>query len=101
MLDEQTLFREEQIENAELKESIRLFFAKPPTVLKKEEWGCVTDCISVISLESRKCVRQYLLMKEGLGDYFSVTDGDEVCIYNYSKKKVIDTIKKEIGGRLL
>lgn len=101
MLDERTLFREEEIENAELAETIRLFFSKSPAALREEEWGCIKDCISVISLKNRQCVRQYLLMKDGLSDYFSVADEEKVHIFNYSKKKVIDILRKEIGGMLL
>ena len=39
---------------------------------------------------------QYLLIKDGLNDYFSLIDKEEIHIFMYSRKKVVDTLKIDI-----
>ena len=71
-------------------------FDKEFGTLDDGEWGDITDCLKLISVKSRQCIRQYLLIKDGLNDYFSLTDKEGSHIFMYSRKKVIDTLKIDI-----
>ena len=69
-------------------------FERAPSIWR-EETGCITDCLRVVSPDNRRCIRQYLLMKEGLNDYFAVTDKDGTTLYGYAGRKVVEALRKE------
>jgi len=62
----------------------------------EEEWGAVTACLKMISLQERKCIRQYLLLNDKIQDYISVTDDEETRLYAYTEKKVIDILTNDL-----
>lgn len=96
LLEDESIYQEEEINNPALQEKADALFDKDFGTLDKSEWGSVTDCLKLISVKSRKCIRQYLLVKDGLNDYFTVTDQEGSRVYMYSRKKVVDTLKGDI-----
>ena len=95
IVSDEGLFRREQIENPELEEKASLLFAKDFAALEDSEWGNIASSLKLLSLKSGKCKKQYLLIKDTLNDYFVVTD-EKTCIYPYSKKIIIETLKNDI-----
>ncbi len=93
-VDDQSLYKEERIENAGLEKKAEELFERAPSIWR-EETGCITDCLRVVSPDNRRCIRQYLLMKEGLNDYFAVTDKDGTTLYGYAGRKVVEALRKE------
>lgn len=96
LLNDESIYEENEIEYPELQEKADALFDKEFAMLDKTEWGSVTDCLKMVSIQSRKCIRQYLLINEGLNDYFTVTDEDGSHVYMYSRKKVVDTLRCDI-----
>lgn len=96
LLDDESIYEEDEIEYAALQEKADSLFDKEFGTLDKKEWRNVSDCLKLVSVKSRKCIRQYLLIKDGLNDYFSVTDREGSHIYTYSKRKVMEMLEKDI-----
>lgn len=99
LLNDKSIYQEEEIEDPKLQEKADALFDKDFGTLDKTEWGSVTDCLRLISVKSRKCIKQYLLIKERLNDYFTVTDKEGSHVFMYSKKKVMDTLRTYIYER--
>lgn len=95
IVSDESLFIEEPIEDPELEEKAVLLFPEDFAGLEDKAWGNIVSSLKMISLESREYQKQYLLMKGGLHDYFAVTD-EKTCIYPYSKKIILETLKKDI-----
>ena len=96
LLNDESIYKEEEIEHPALRKRVDALFDKEFGTLDDGEWGDITDCLKLISVKSRQCIRQYLLIKDGLNDYFSLTDKEGSHIFMYSRKKVIDTLKIDI-----
>lgn len=84
-------------------EQVERLFGREYGTLQKEDWGIVVSCLRMLSIRDRRCVRQYLLLKDRLRDYISVTDEDATCLYDYSKEKLIkilaDDFRSCVGNR--
>ena len=85
--------------NPKLAEKADVLFCKELSGLEEDEWKIMTDCLRIFSLKDNKCVKQYLLIKDRLNDYFSVTDERGTRIFAYSKKKVIDTLRNDLSNQ--
>ena len=96
LISDQSLFEKADINNAELKTRADILFAKESILLSETEWGTITNCLRLFSLNNRKCMKQYLLVRDQLKDYFLVTDEQTSLIYSYSKKRVIDILEKDL-----
>ncbi len=96
MVGDQGLLKKAEIENLELKEQTEALFNREFNKLEEDEWGNITDSLKVLSLKNRKYVKQYLLIKDKIYDYFSITDEQLSHIYVYSRKKVIDVLKNDL-----
>ena len=96
LLNDKSIYKEEGIPHPTMREKADALFDKDFDTLDEKEWGSITDCLKLISVKSRKCIKQYLLIKDGLNDYFSVTDKEGSHIYIYSRKKVMDTLNSDI-----
>lgn len=96
LLDDESIYREEELEYPELQEKADALFNKAFSTLEKAEWGNVTNCLKLISVKSGKCIRQYLLVRDGLHDYFTATDQEGSHVFMYSRKKVMDMLKSDI-----
>lgn len=96
LLNDKSIYEEEEIEYPALQEIANVLFDHGSDTPDEKEWGSVTDCLKLVSVKSRKCIRQYLLIKEGLNDYFSVTDKEGSHTFLYSRKKVMDTLKIDL-----
>lgn len=96
LLDDESIYQEDEIEYPALQEKAAALFDKEISALDKKEWGNVTDCLKMVSAGDRKCIRQYLLVKDGMNDYFTVTDREGSHVFMYSRKKVLNTLKSDI-----
>lgn len=96
LLNDESIYQEDEIEYPALQQKADVLFDKEFATLDNTEWGSVTDCLKLISLKSRKYIRQYLLIKEGLNDYFIVTDKERSHVFMYSRKKVMDTLRIDL-----
>ena len=57
----------------------------------------VSDCLRVYVTDKRQCIKQYLLMKDRLDDYFIVTDKDGSSVFMYSRQRVLDTLSRDFS----
>lgn len=96
LISDQSLFEKNEIDNPELKAWADTLFAKEPISFSETEWGTITNCLKLFSLNNRKCIKQYLLVRDRLNDYFLVTDEQTSLIYSYSKKRVIDILENDL-----
>lgn len=96
MISDRSLFQEAEIENGRLEAQAAALFAKGAVMLQDDEWGTITNCLKLFSIRNRKCMKQYLLVRDRLDDYFTVTDENTSYVYAYSRKKVMDTLKNEL-----
>lgn len=99
ILSDQILFNEKEIMNPDLTEKADVLFGKEFGGLEEDEWKIMTDCLRIYSLKDNKCIKQYLLIKDKLNDYFSVTDEKGSSIFAYSKKTLIDTLRNNLSNK--
>lgn len=59
-------------------------------------WEGVENSLRWILTQNGKCVRQYLLIRNGMDSYFVITDESGSRVYPYSKKQVIDTFEADL-----
>lgn len=75
-------------------------FGREYGTLRKEDWGIAASCLRMFSIRDRRCVRQYLLLKDRLWDYISVTDEDVTSLYDYSKEKLIEILTDDFRSSI-
>lgn len=101
ILNDESLFAGKPVRDQKLEEMADLLFAKDFSALEEEKWGKAVRCLKLAILKrSKKNVeyrKQYLLIKDRLNDYFVVTD-EKTCIYPYSGKLIVETLKKDLTG---
>lgn len=100
LLNDKSIYEEAEIEYPKLQKKADTLFNKEFGTLDKEEWENVTDCLKLVSAKSRKCIRQYLLISDGLNDYFTATDKEGSHIFMYSRKKVVDMLRSDIQSKI-
>lgn len=96
MISDGSLFEESEIENADLAEQAKHLFDQG--INQPENDGCenISNCLKVISLNSKKCIRQYLIINEMFNDYFVRTDEQTSCVFAYSGEKVLRVLKADL-----
>lgn len=97
IVSNQSLLRETKVEEQELKMQAEILFWKEATALAENDWGRATNCLKLFSLKNRKCLKQYLTVKDKLKDYLTVTEKERTFVYIYSRQKVIDIIKNDLS----
>ncbi len=95
ILSDESLYGKARIEKPELEEKAGLLFGKDFTVLEEGKWGNITGCLKLVSLKNRQYKKQYLLIRDGLDDYFAVTD-EKTSIYPYSKRIIMEILNQDI-----
>ena len=78
-----------------MEEKAGLLFGKDFAVLEEGKWGNITGCLKLVSLKNRQYKKQYLLIRDGLDDYFAVTD-EKTSIYPYSKRIIMEILNQDI-----
>lgn len=96
LIDESPFLDDTEIGNPILEEQAERLFEQECSMLKEKEWGTVTACLRMISLQDRQCIRQYLLLNDKIQDYISVTDDYETRLYIYTEKRVLDILANDL-----
>lgn len=88
--------QDEPIDDEALEKKADILFAQADCAFDKKEWEGVSDCLRVCSVNDGRCIRQYLLLKGRLDDYFITTDETGSMVFEYSRYKVLDTLSREL-----
>lgn len=96
LASDEKLYRREEVIRPEMGAQAERLFGKEFCAAGADDWGAVTDCLRVFSLKEKRCVRQYVLIKDKLEDYIGVTDASGTKVYRYSKKKMAELLKKTV-----
>ncbi len=88
---------EGKIVNAELEALANELFRNSACSFEDKAYERVNDCLRMYSVGKRQCIKQYLLMKDRLEDYFIVTDDSGSNIFLYSGKKVLDILSEDFS----
>lgn len=94
IISDKSLFRDAEIERPEIREMADSVFGKAAN--EWETWEEIRKCLRMVSVRSGKCIRQYLLVRGRMNDYFIVTDEAASHVYAYSERKVMEVLKRDL-----
>lgn len=97
IVNNQSTLRKIKIEDEALKTQAEILFRKEADALAENDWGRATNCLKLFSLKNRRCVKQYLTVKDKLNDYLIVTEEQKSYVYIYSRQRVIDILKNDLS----
>lgn len=96
LLSDECLYSAEELDLPEQAARAAHLLDEADVRMEDAAWDGITDCLRLYRLRDRTCIRQYVLMRDTLRDYFAAADREGSRIYPYSRRIVVDTLQKEI-----
>ena len=96
LLSDECLYSAEELDLPEQAARAARLLDEADVRMEDAAWDGITDCLRLYRLRDRTCIRQYVLMRDTLRDYFAAADREGSRIYPYSRRIVVDTLQKEI-----
>ena len=96
LVSDKSLFTGEAIEHETIAKVAERLYDRTEKA-DESVWEGVENSLQWVLTQNGKCVRQYLLIRDGMDSYFVITDELGSCVYPYSKKQVFDTFETDLA----
>jgi hypothetical protein len=98
VVNDESLYVDKPVNNELVGEKAERIFTSDINCMDENLWSNVVGCIRIMNITMEKCVKQYLLVQEGLNDYITDSDNQGTIIYAYSMKKILEMLTEALEG---